>query len=81
VTAGTWGVEGYDTFEGGPDAYYGVKDGLASEEDAQIAAAAYMKELDRTQPAASSGGQGPMGIQDRVYIVRPDGSRYRFFMA
>ena len=77
----TWGVEGYDTFEGGSDAFYRVKDGLASEEEAQVAAAAYMTELERHQPSSSSGGQGPMGIQDRVYIVRPNGSKYRFFLA
>jgi len=78
---GTWSVEGYDTFEGGPDAFYRVREGLASEEEAQVAAAAYMKELERHQPSSSSGGQGMMGIQDRVYIVRPDGSKYRFFLA
>ena len=80
MTSGTWSVEGYDTFEGGPDAYYRVQDGLESEPDALIAAAAYMQELERTQPSESSGGQGPMGIQDRVFIVRPDGSKYRFYL-
>ena len=78
---GNWAVDGYDTFEGGPDAYYRVKEGLGSEADALIAAAAYMTELERTQPSASSGGQGHLGIQDRVFIVRPDGSRYRFYLA
>jgi hypothetical protein len=76
----TWAVEGYDTFEGGPDAFYPVKSGLATEEDAHIAAASYMKHLERSQPSATSGGQGLTGIQDRVYIVRPDGSRYRFLL-
>jgi len=80
ASEGHWAVEGYDTFEGGPDAYYRVKDGLGSEADALIAAAAYWKELERTQPAESSGGQGPMGIQDRVFIVRPNGSKYRFYL-
>ena len=80
MTGGNWAVDGYDTFESGPDAYYRVKDGLASEEEALIAAAGYMKALEREQPSEQSGGQGSMGIQDRVFIVRPDGSRYRFFL-
>ena len=74
----TWGVDGYDTFEGG-DAYYAVKRGLASEEEALESAAAYLERLERLQPSENSGGQGLMGIQDRVFIVRPDGSRYRLY--
>ena len=74
-----WGVEGYDTFEGG-DAYYTVKKGLGSEAEALIAAAEYMQKLERHQPTETSGGQGPYGIQDRVYIVRPDGSKYEFYL-
>lgn len=77
----TWSVEGYDTFEGGPDAYYTVKDGLGSEADALIVAANYMTELQRRQPTATSGGQGPYGLQDRVFIVRPNGSRYQFYLS
>ena len=34
-----------------------------------------LADLERTQPAASSGGQAPGGIQDRVYIVHPDGRK------
>ena len=79
--AGNWAVEGYDTFEGGPDAYYPIEDGLGSEAEALIVASAYMTDLERRQPAATSGGQGPYGIQDRVFIVRPDGSRYQFFIS
>jgi hypothetical protein len=75
--SGSWSVDGYDTFEGG-DAYYPVKRGLASEEDARAAASAYLHELERRQPSEHSGGQGPMGIQDRVFIVKPDGTRERF---
>jgi hypothetical protein len=78
---GDWAVEGYDTFEGGPDAYYGIRDGLGSEVEALIVAASYMADLERRQPSGSSGGQGAMGIQDRVFIVRPDGSKYRFFLS
>jgi hypothetical protein len=77
---GAWGVDGYDTFEGG-DAYYPVSTGLSSEDEALTTASAYMTELDQRQPPQQSGGQDAMGIQDRVFIVRPDGSRYRFFRA
>jgi hypothetical protein len=75
---GNWAVDGYDTFEGGPDAYYRVKDGLESEDEALMVAAGYMQDLERRQPTEPSGGQGPMGIQDQVFVVRPDGTRYRF---
>ena len=78
MAKGTWGVDGYDTFEGG-DAYYSVKTGLASEAEARAAASEYLQKLERHQPSEHSGGQGPMGIQDRVFIVRPDGSRERVF--
>jgi hypothetical protein len=77
----TGAVEGYDTFEGGDDAYYTIKDGLGSEAEALIVAANYMTELERRQPTATSGGQGPYGIQDRVFIVRPDGTRYQFYIS
>jgi hypothetical protein len=33
--------------------------------------------LEQVQPTESSGGQSEHGIQDRVYIEKPDGSRYR----
>jgi hypothetical protein len=73
-----WGVDGCDTFEGRD---YLITTGLASEDEALTAASAYMTELDRRQPPEHSGGQDALGIQDRVFIVRPDGSRYRFFRA
>jgi hypothetical protein len=37
--------------------------------------------LERAQPASSSGGQEHGGIQDRVYIVHPNGQRERVFSA
>lgn len=39
------------------------------------AARARLAELARSQPAASSGGQD--GMQDRVDVVRPDGTSFR----
>jgi hypothetical protein len=35
-----------------------------------------LKALERSQPSATSGGQE--GIQDQVYIVRPDGTMFRY---
>jgi hypothetical protein len=71
---------GYDTFEGehypldgeGHDGKTYLPEYPAYEaalEDAQFRLAY----LEQTQPAASSGGQGFDGIQDRVYIIHPDG--------
>jgi hypothetical protein len=40
------------------------------------AAARELRELERMQPTAQSGGQE--GIQDQVCIITPDGTRYRF---
>jgi hypothetical protein len=67
ATEDNWAVEGYDTFENGPDAYYRVKDGLGSEADALIAAAAYLATVEKPQ--------------EQLFIVRPDGSKYRFYLA
>ncbi len=71
-----WSLQGYDTFEGGPDAYYPLEGKFDGESAAQAAARCRLANLEKTQPKESSGGQG--GIQDHVYIVKPDGSRYRF---
>jgi hypothetical protein len=71
-----WSLEGYDTFEGGSDGFYPLDGKYDDELAAQAAARSRMAELEKTQPSSSSGGQG--GIQDQVFIVRPDGSKYRF---
>ena len=76
---GKWQVEGYDTFEGGPDAYYPVGDLHDSEAAAKEAAKNYLAELEKTQPSESSGGQSSDGIQDQIYITDPNGRRTRFF--
>jgi hypothetical protein len=76
-----WRLEGYDTFSGeeyplgkhpGGDDYQPIYD---SYEAARADALRRLEELDRTQPNA--GGQGPLGIQDRVYIVHPGGRKER----
>lgn len=80
--AGTpqWRLEGYDTFAGEeyPLGAYDVDDyqpAYPSRDAARTDALRRLAELDRTQPNA--GGQGRNGIQDRVYIVHPDGRKER----
>ena len=63
-----WKLEGYDTFEG---SYYPLEGEYDSEAQAEDAARSRLIHLEKTQPSSSSGGQG--GIQDRVYIVNPEG--------
>lgn len=67
----TWKLEGYDAFshESYPLASFD------SREAAFAAALDRLDELERDQPSASSGGQ--WGIQDRVFIINPDGTRDR----
>ena len=69
-----WRLRGYDTFAEEP---YPLEGEYASERLAQAAAKQRMAELEESQPSASSGGQS--GIQDQIYIIRPDGTEYRFF--
>jgi hypothetical protein len=71
-----WKIEGYDSFEGG-DAFYPLPGEFDTEAHAVRAANTRLAELEIEQPSASSGGQS--GIQDYVYIVRPDGTKYRHF--
>jgi hypothetical protein len=73
--AGTWKLQGYDTFS---SEQYPLEGVYPDEPTAQRAADRRLADLERQQPTATSGGQAPGGIQDRVYIVRPDGSKYRW---
>ena len=72
----SWRIAGYDPFEG---ADYDLPGDYDDEAAAREAGFGLLRVLERTQPAASSGGQSPPGIsiQDRVYVVRPDGTSYR----
>ncbi len=70
-----WRLEGYDTFEEEP---YPLDGEYESQQDAEYAAEARLAELEANQPSESSGGQGRHGIQDRVFIIRPNGSKYRY---
>jgi len=69
-----WIIEGWDTFAGEP--YHVGR--YFTESGARRRARRYLRKLEAMQPAETSGGQSPDGIQDRVFIVRPDGTRYRF---
>ncbi len=64
---------GYDTFS---DEWYDL-DEFKTEAEAQTAGRERLEDLEKTQPSHQSGGQAPQGIQDRVFIQRPDGSKYR----
>lgn len=74
VATKPWKLEGYDTFEG---SFYPLDGEYASEADARAAALDRLEELEQSQPTSSSGG--PSCIQDRVFIVDPDGNRNRVF--
>lgn len=71
---GKWRLEGWDTFEG---ASYSLAGEYATRALAVAAARKRLGGLERTQPSTSSGGQGLGGIQDRVFIIHPDGQRER----
>ena len=75
---GKWKIEGYDTFEGGTEAFYSFPGKWDTEKEAIEAAKKRLQELEISQPSSQSGGQGFYGIQDQVFIVRPDGTEYRF---
>jgi hypothetical protein len=73
ASRGKWKLEGYDAFS---SEEYLLDGEFSTEEEACAAARERMSELEKTQPSQSSGGQD--GIQDRVYVIRPDGTKYRF---
>lgn len=74
-TAKKWKLVGWDTFS---SEEYSLSE-HKTQALAEAAAADRMQDLERTQPSSSSGGQGLFGIQDRIYIERPDGTRYQWF--
>jgi hypothetical protein len=67
-----WRVVGWDTFAS--EEYPVSKH--ATEVEAKEAARQFLRDVEREQPSASSGGQS--GIQDQVFIIGPDKIRYRF---
>jgi hypothetical protein len=73
-------VIGYDAFDGedyplgdplGTPARFGDRDAALEFGRRRL------EDLERTQPSSGSGGQGFGGIQDRVYVLHPDGRRER----
>ena len=72
---GAWTLEGYDTFE---EASYPLPGRYPTEAQAIQAAHIQLRKLEQSQPSNVSGGQGEYGIQDRVYIIHPDGRKERF---
>lgn len=77
-----WKIEGYDTFDSKwdveSDSFYPIEGEWNTETEAKKAAKKYLEKLERQQPPFNSGGQSELGIQDHVYIVRPDGTKYRY---
>ena len=72
---GKWKLEAWDVFDAGN---YSIPGSYDTEEQAIEAAKIELQELEKLQPTESSGGQSETGVQDRVYIVRPDGTKYRY---
>lgn len=68
-----WKLEGYDTFS---NEEYPLEGEYDTEELAKGAAIARLEKLEETQPSHESGGQD--GIQDQVFIIKPDGSKFRY---
>jgi hypothetical protein len=69
-----WKLQGWDTFAG--NSYFIGR--YFTEAGALRAAKRYLRQLEKTQPTQTSGGQVPGGIQDRVSVIRPDETEYRF---
>lgn len=69
-----WRIGGWDTFSGEA---YSISGEYATEQEAQEAARALLAEIACTQPEQETGGPDG-GVQDRVFVVCPDGSEYRF---
>lgn len=70
-----WTLEGYDTFE---ERFYALEGEYSSQQAVERAAETELREIEKTQPTASTGGQEEDGIQDQVFVVRPDGTKYRY---
>ena len=70
-----WELRGYDTFA---DEWYPLPGRFSSEQAARRAARKELEQVEQLQPSRDSGGQKPGGIQDRIYIVRPDKTMYRY---
>ena len=65
-------LKGYDPFS---SEYYDLDGEYSTHLEAENAARKQLLELEASQPSDQTGGQD--GIQDRVYIVHPNGSLER----
>jgi hypothetical protein len=68
-----WKLQGFDTFAG---EWYSLPGMFLTEQATLRAANRQLKKLEKLQPSRYSGGQ--TGIQDQLYIVRPDGTTYLY---
>ena len=68
-----WKLRGYDAFSAEA---YPIAGDYGSEAEAILAAERVLADLERQQPSQSSGGQ--QGIQDQVFIVRPNGTAFLY---
>jgi hypothetical protein len=66
---------GYDSFEGGPDAWYPLGE-FTSYSAALLAGLNRLVELQHSQPRQTSGVQDENGIH-QVFVEHPDGLRER----
>lgn len=73
ASMGLWTIEGYDSFA---KEAYALPGSYSSQRVAEKAALRRLKALEMMQPSEISGGQN--GMQDQIYIRRPDGTSYRF---
>ena len=67
-----WKLQGHDTFSRED---YPLPGNYETEDEAIAAAHERLEHLETTQPSRTSGGQS--GIQDQVYVIRPDATKFR----
>jgi hypothetical protein len=75
LASGKWTIQGYDSFS---EVIYSLPGSYRSAAKARRAAREFLHTLSQLQPAAVPGEERPVGIRDRVYIVRPDGAHYSY---
>lgn len=73
---GKWTLTGVDGFSDEP---YEIPGAYDTEERARDVARLHLAAIELTQPTSETGGQGEDGIQDRIYIISPNGNEYRYF--
>ena len=66
---GKWKIKGFDTFS---ENYYDLEGEWDDEDGAKEAANERLSELARIDPGAGS-------LRDKVFVVGPDGTGYRYF--